>query len=182
MLTHKRLLSVMVGGHFTDGSGKLGHLDFALVVTLEASEHHLALAGLEAVHHARDRTLVVQVGEENQLFVDEVLMVSIENVKDKWQKHQLNKSFKNYKETNLVTNGLGVLLVEIDFRQSELLPALALLHPVGQPVLTLINGLLTECHRDCVIVLKKEKLALNIDSTFAIPSKAKKPIYNLNHL
>jgi hypothetical protein len=93
MLTHKRLLSVMVGGHFTDGSGKLGNLDFALVVTLEASEHHLALAGLEAVHHARDRTLVVQVGEENQLFVDEVLMVSIKNVKDKWQKTSIKQVF-----------------------------------------------------------------------------------------
>ena len=51
----------------------MGNLDLAFVVSLDAGEHDLALAGLEAVNDARDGTLVVQVGEENQLFVDEVL-------------------------------------------------------------------------------------------------------------
>ena len=70
---HEGLLTVMVGRHFTDGSGELSHLDFSFVVSLEAGEHHLALAGLEAVDNARNGTLVVQVGEEDQLLVDEVL-------------------------------------------------------------------------------------------------------------
>ena len=60
--------------------------------------------------------------------------------------------------SNLVRDGLGVLLVEVDLRQAELLPALALLHPVGQPVLALIDGLLAECHRDSMIILKWSKL------------------------
>ena len=68
----------MVGRHFANGSCELSNLDLALVVSLEAGEHDLALAGLEAVDDARDGTLVVQVGEENQLLVDEVL----------WKKNQ----------------------------------------------------------------------------------------------
>ena len=71
--THERLFSVVVGRHLADRSCELGNLDLAFVVSLDAGEHDLALAGLEAVNDARDGTLVVQVGEENQLFVDEVL-------------------------------------------------------------------------------------------------------------
>ena len=72
-LTHERLFSVMVGRHFTNRSGKLRNLYFSFVVTLEAGEHDLPLTGLEAVDNAWDRTLVVQVREEDQFFVDEVL-------------------------------------------------------------------------------------------------------------
>ena len=43
------------------------HLDVLLQVALEAGEHDLALAGLEAVHHGRDGTLQVGAGEQDQL-------------------------------------------------------------------------------------------------------------------
>ena len=63
---------MVVGGHLSDRSRQLRHLDLPLVVPLEAREHDLPLPGLEPVHHRGDRPLVVQVGEEDELLVDKV--------------------------------------------------------------------------------------------------------------
>jgi len=67
------LFAMMVGRHLSDWSGELRNFYFAFVVPLEADIHDLPLAGLEAVDDARDRTLYVQIGVPDQLFVDEVL-------------------------------------------------------------------------------------------------------------
>ena len=67
---------MMIGRHFSHTARQLCHLHFLLLhVLLEASEHHLPLAGLESVHEAGDGSLVVQVGEQHQLLVDEVGVV-----------------------------------------------------------------------------------------------------------
>ena len=102
---------------FSDGASQLGYLDLPLVVPLETGEHDLPLAWLESIHHARDRTLVVHVREENQLLVDEVR----------------------------VGDGGGGLSVEERLVESILPPLSALLEPASQPLLTSINKFLTEC-------------------------------------
>jgi len=71
--------------------------------------------------------LVVHVGEEHQLLVDKVCVV----------------------------DGSGVLLVEVDLGQAQLLPPPPLLHPVGQPLLPLLNVFLAEGQLDAVVVLKE---------------------------
>ena len=60
------------------------------------------------------------------------------------------KTSKSY----LVRDSLGVLLVEVDLCQSQLLPPLALLHPVGQPLFPAFNLLLGEGQVDAVVVLR----------------------------
>ena len=45
-----------------------------------------------------------------------------------------------------------VLLVELDPWQPQLLPPLALLHPVGEPLLPLIHGFLAEGEQNAVVV------------------------------
>ena len=58
----------------------------------------------------------------------------------------------------LVSYCFGVFLVQVDLWQTEFLPSLSLFHPVCEPVLALIDGLLAECHRDSMIILKWSKL------------------------
>ena len=48
----------------------------------------------------------------------------------------------------------GVLLVEVDLGQPQLLPPPPLLHPVGEPLLPLLHVLLAERQLDAVVVLK----------------------------
>ena len=45
----------------------IARLNVVLQVALEAAEHDLALAGLEAVHHAGDGALQVRPGKQDQL-------------------------------------------------------------------------------------------------------------------
>ncbi len=76
-----------------------------------------------------DGPLVVHIGKENELLVDEVCVV----------------------------DGPGVLLVEVDLGEPQLLPPPPLLHPVGEPLLTLLNVLLAEGQLDAVVVLQIKK-------------------------
>ncbi len=122
--SHERLFTVMVGRQLGNGTSQLGNLDLAPVLPLEAGEEHLALAGLQAVDHRRDRTLVVQVAEQDQLLVDKVR----------------------------VRDGPRVLLVEVHLGQVELAAPLAVLHLGREPVLALLDRLLGEGHHDGVVV------------------------------
>ncbi len=54
-------------------------------------------------------------------------------------------------------DGPGVLLVEVDLGEPQLLPPPALLHPVGEPLLPLLNVLLAEGQLDAVVVLQIKK-------------------------
>ena len=86
---------------------------------------YLALAGFESVHQRRNGSLVIQVAEEHQLFVDKIAVVDL----------------------------LRVLLVEVQFSQAQLSAAFALVHPRRQPLFALLHVFLTERHRDGVIIL-----------------------------
>ena len=107
---------MVVGRVLSHRPSQLGHLDLSLVVSLEASEHDLPLAWLETVHHVRDRPFVVHVGEENELFVDEIR----------------------------VAHGAGGFSVEE--RLVEAIPPSlsSVLEPVGKPLFTSFNTLLAE--------------------------------------
>ena len=74
------------------------------------------MTSLRTVTERRNRALVVHVAEENQLAVDEVIVGDVRRL----------------------------LAVQIEFRKFELRTPLPLLHPVGQPLLALLNHLLTE--------------------------------------
>ena len=67
-------LSVVVGWELCDRSGKLRHFDLFLVkISFDTGKDDLPLPRLKPVHQGWDRTLVVHVREQNQLFVDEIL-------------------------------------------------------------------------------------------------------------
>lgn len=66
---------MVVGGLLGHRTGQLGHLDFLLnQVALDAGEHDLALARLQAVHEGGDGPHVVHVAEQDQLTVDELVV------------------------------------------------------------------------------------------------------------
>ena len=94
----------------------MGDFNLSLVVPLEAGEHDLPLSWFQSVHHARNRSFVVHVGEEDQLFVDELG----------------------------VGDGACGLSVEEGLVQPFLLPLSTLLQPTGEPLLASVNTLLTE--------------------------------------
>ena len=62
------------------------YLDFLLVVPLETGEEHLPLPRLQPINKTRDGTLVVGVGKQHQLLVDEVRVVHCPGVLDKDRK------------------------------------------------------------------------------------------------
>ena len=65
-------LSMVIGRVLGNGPSQLRDLDLPLVVALEAGEEDLPLAWLQTVHHAGNGALIVHVGEQNQLLVDEL--------------------------------------------------------------------------------------------------------------
>jgi hypothetical protein len=58
----------------------LRDLDLVLELALEAREQYLALGGLEAVHDVGDAALVVVVGEDDVLLVDEVGVLELSHL------------------------------------------------------------------------------------------------------
>uniref|UniRef100_A0A182KIH2 Uncharacterized protein n=1 Tax=Anopheles christyi TaxID=43041 RepID=A0A182KIH2_9DIPT len=114
----------MVRRLFRHRTGQLGHLNLALVVTLEASKQHLTLTRLQPIQHARDRAHVIGVGEQYQLEIDKVLVAD------------LLRSFR----------------VQVALLQPDRLPMAALFHVRRQPILTLLDRLLREGEQDRIIV------------------------------
>mmetsp|Transcript_129512 Transcript_129512/g.415176 ORF Transcript_129512/g.415176 Transcript_129512/m.415176 type:complete len:229 (-) Transcript_129512:1674-2360(-) len=70
----QRHLAVVVGSLLGDVTDKLGNLNVSLELLLEGAVDDLALRRLEAVHHARDGSHDVVLGELHELLVHKIIV------------------------------------------------------------------------------------------------------------
>lgn len=130
---HQRRLAVVIRRQLGHGTGELRDFNLFDEISLETREHDLALAGLEAVDERGNGTLVVQVGEEHELFV-----------------HELG-----------VVDRARVLLVEVVLGSVVLAARATLLHVAREPVFALLDEATREGQLNRQIVARTRVLELD---------------------